>query len=33
MDSVIILGEGLLEKLGPKAVDLGKPLPNKAIEL
>jgi hypothetical protein len=33
MDSVIIFGEGILEKLGPKTIDLGKPLPDEAIEL
>jgi len=33
MDSIIILGEGLFEKLSPKTVDLGKTLPNEAIKL
>jgi hypothetical protein len=33
MDSVIVFGEGILEKLVPKTIDFGKSLPDEAIEL
>lgn len=33
MDSLVVLGKGLLKEIAPQTVDLGKPLTNQAKEL